>query len=130
MERWLPATLAFSAGAFICIALGDLLPEVQFHSHDRVRLTLLFLLGIGLAMTLENLRDRTTCCLFDLRVGIDERNVQARCQAAANGRFARAHQPDQGDCPIRSGIVAVAHVNSCVDRLGQGNCRIHAIMRR
>jgi zinc and cadmium transporter len=39
-------------GAFICIALGDLLPEVQFHSHDRVRLTLLFLLGIGLAMTL------------------------------------------------------------------------------
>ncbi|GIR70570.1 MAG: hypothetical protein CM15mP74_18210 [Halieaceae bacterium] len=23
------------AGAFICIALGDLLPEVQFHSHDR-----------------------------------------------------------------------------------------------
>lgn len=52
LDRWLPATLAFSAGAFICIALGDLLPEVQFHSHDRVRLTLLFILGIGLAMTL------------------------------------------------------------------------------
>ena len=52
LDLWLPATLAFSAGAFICIALGDLLPEVQFHSHDRVRLTLLFLLGIGLAMTL------------------------------------------------------------------------------
>ena len=51
LDLWLPATLAFSAGAFICIALGDLLPEVQFHSHDRVRLTLLFLLGIGLAMT-------------------------------------------------------------------------------
>ena len=52
LDLWLPATLAFSAGAFICIALGDLLPEVQFHRHDRVRLTLLFLLGIGLAMTL------------------------------------------------------------------------------
>lgn len=52
LDLWLPATLAFSAGAFICIALGDLLPEVQFHSHDRVRLTLLFLLGIGLAMAL------------------------------------------------------------------------------
>lgn len=45
----MPAALAFSAGAFICIALGDLLPEVQFHSHDRLKLTLLFLSGIGLA---------------------------------------------------------------------------------
>jgi zinc and cadmium transporter len=43
------AALAFSAGAFICIALSDLLPEVQFHSHDRLKLTLAFLLGIGLA---------------------------------------------------------------------------------
>ena len=45
----LPAALAFSAGAFICIALGDLLPEVQFHSHDRAQLTVLFLLGIAIA---------------------------------------------------------------------------------
>tara|TARA_R110001599_G_scaffold353790_1_gene597719 strand:- start:2301 stop:3161 length:861 start_codon:yes stop_codon:yes gene_type:complete len=43
------AALAFSAGAFICIALSDLLPEVHFHSHDRIVLTLAFLLGIGLA---------------------------------------------------------------------------------
>jgi zinc and cadmium transporter len=43
------AALAFSAGAFICIALSDLLPEVHFHSHDRVKLTLAFLLGIALA---------------------------------------------------------------------------------
>ena len=47
--RVLAAALAFSAGAFICIALGDLLPEIQFHSHDRGKLTLLFLLGIALA---------------------------------------------------------------------------------
>ena len=33
----LPAALAFSAGAFICIALADLLPEVQsIHSGDEV----------------------------------------------------------------------------------------------
>lgn len=32
------AVLAFSAGTFVCIALSDLLPEVQFHSHDRGRL--------------------------------------------------------------------------------------------
>lgn len=48
----LPAALAFAAGAFICIALGDLLPEVQFHSHDRLRLTALFLLGVGIAFAL------------------------------------------------------------------------------
>lgn len=41
--------LAFSAGAFICIALSDLLPEVHFHSHDRGKLTLAFLLGIVIA---------------------------------------------------------------------------------
>jgi zinc and cadmium transporter len=43
------AALAFSAGAFICIALSDLLPEVHFHSHDRVKLTAAFLLGIVVA---------------------------------------------------------------------------------
>ena len=43
------AALAFSAGAFICIALSDLLPEVQFHSHDRVKLTLVFLAGLAVS---------------------------------------------------------------------------------
>jgi zinc and cadmium transporter len=43
------AALAFSAGTFICIALSDLLPEVHFHSHDRTKLTLAFLVGLGLA---------------------------------------------------------------------------------
>lgn len=51
-SAWLPAVLAFAAGAFICIALGDLLPEVQFHSHDSIRLTVLFLLGVGLAIAI------------------------------------------------------------------------------
>ncbi len=44
--------LAFSTGVFLCISLGDLLPEVQFHSHDRVKLTVSFLVGIGLAYAL------------------------------------------------------------------------------
>jgi zinc and cadmium transporter len=43
------AALAFSAGAFVCIALSDLLPEVHFHSHDRGKLTAAFLLGILVA---------------------------------------------------------------------------------
>jgi zinc and cadmium transporter len=45
----LAAALAFAAGAFVCIALSDLLPEVHFHSHDRFKLTVVFLAGIALA---------------------------------------------------------------------------------
>jgi zinc and cadmium transporter len=41
--------LAFSAGVFVCIALSDLLPEIEFHSHDRVKLSLALLLGVGAA---------------------------------------------------------------------------------
>ncbi len=46
------SALAFSAGVFLCIALSDLLPEVHFHSHDKGKLTVAFLLGIGLAFAL------------------------------------------------------------------------------
>jgi len=37
--------LAFSAGTFLCIALSDLLPELQFHSHDRLKLSAALLAG-------------------------------------------------------------------------------------
>ena len=47
--------LAVSAGFFIGIALGDLLPEVAFHDHDRDKLTAVFLLGIAIAVVIENL---------------------------------------------------------------------------
>ena len=41
--------LAFSAGALLCIALADLLPEIQFHDHDRAALTVLLLFGVTTA---------------------------------------------------------------------------------
>ena len=41
--------LAFAAGVFLCISLGDLLPEVEFHTHDRIKLSLALLLGVALA---------------------------------------------------------------------------------
>lgn len=41
--------LAFSAGVFLCISLTDLLPELQFHSHDRIKLSVSLLLGVALA---------------------------------------------------------------------------------
>lgn len=41
--------LAFSAGVFLCIALSDLLPEMEFHSHSRWQLSLALFAGILLA---------------------------------------------------------------------------------
>jgi zinc and cadmium transporter len=47
---WVGAALAFCAGTFLCIACADLLPELQFHSHDRIKLSLALLAGIGVAV--------------------------------------------------------------------------------
>lgn len=47
--RWLGVLQGLAAGAFLCISLSDLLPEVQFHSHDRGRLSLALLLGVAFA---------------------------------------------------------------------------------
>ena len=44
--------LSFAAGAFLCIALSDLLPEIHFHSHDRGKLIVSLLAGISLAYVL------------------------------------------------------------------------------
>ncbi len=46
---WLGAALSFCAGTFLCIAGADLLPELQFHSHDRGKLSLALLAGVAIA---------------------------------------------------------------------------------
>jgi len=51
--------LAFSAGTFLCIALSDLLPELQFHHHDRVKLSAALLLGLSLAYLVGMLEEST-----------------------------------------------------------------------
>ena len=48
-DAMLGAALAFASGTFMCIALSDLLPELQFHDHDRGKLSLALLLGLVLA---------------------------------------------------------------------------------
>ena len=42
------AALSISAGTFLFIALSDLLPEVQFHRHDRIPLFSTLILGVAL----------------------------------------------------------------------------------
>lgn len=48
-QWWIACALAFSAGTFLCISLSDLLPELQFHSHDRLQLSAALLLGLAVA---------------------------------------------------------------------------------
>jgi zinc and cadmium transporter len=50
--------LAFAAGVFLCISLADLLPEVTFHSHDRLRLTVALFLGVTIAWGIGYLEPR------------------------------------------------------------------------
>jgi len=47
---FLGGSLAFCAGTFLCIACADLLPELQFHSHDRLKLSLALAAGLGVAV--------------------------------------------------------------------------------
>lgn len=51
--------LAMAAGAFLCIAAADLLPEVQFHSHDRVLLTASLALGLTIAWGISEIERRS-----------------------------------------------------------------------
>jgi zinc and cadmium transporter len=45
----LSPALSFSAGLFLCIAMSDLLPELQFHHHDRLKLSVALMLGLVVA---------------------------------------------------------------------------------
>ena len=40
------SVLAFCAGVFLCFALADILPEIQFHLHDRLWLSTLLVAGM------------------------------------------------------------------------------------
>jgi zinc and cadmium transporter len=42
--------LGFCAGSFLCIASADLLPELQFHSHDRFKLSAALIAGLAVAV--------------------------------------------------------------------------------
>lgn len=54
-SREIGCALAFAAGVFLCIALDDVLPEVQFHTHDRFKLSFALLLGVALAYAIHTL---------------------------------------------------------------------------
>ena len=45
--------LGFSAGVFLCISLSDLLPEIEFHSHNRIGLTVALVGGVALSYAIS-----------------------------------------------------------------------------
>jgi zinc and cadmium transporter len=49
--------LSFSAGTFVCIASSDLLPELQFHQHDRVKLSAALVVGLAVALAVARLEE-------------------------------------------------------------------------
>jgi len=63
---FLGCALGFCAGTFLCIACSDLLPELQFHSHDRFKLSLALMAGLAVAVVIGQIeaagqdRDRET----------------------------------------------------------------------
>jgi zinc and cadmium transporter len=52
---FLGCALAFCAGTFLCIACSDLLPELQFHSHDRFKLSFALTAGLAVAVLIGKL---------------------------------------------------------------------------
>jgi zinc and cadmium transporter len=51
---FLGCALAFCAGTFLCIASSDLLPELQFHSHDRFKLSIALIAGLSVAVLIKH----------------------------------------------------------------------------
>jgi len=56
---FLGCALAFCAGTFLCIASSDLLPELQFHSHDRFKLSVALIAGLTVAVLIKHFEAET-----------------------------------------------------------------------
>ena len=51
--EFLGYAMAFSCGTFICVAASDLLPEIHFCAHDRLKLSIALLLGVSVAWLMQ-----------------------------------------------------------------------------
>lgn len=56
-HQFVGCALAFAAGTFLCISTSDLLPELQFHSHDKFKLSAALIVGLALAYGLTVLEE-------------------------------------------------------------------------
>jgi zinc and cadmium transporter len=49
IEVWAAPAVAVTAGLLLCIALSDILPELQYHTHDRLLLSVALVAGLLIA---------------------------------------------------------------------------------
>ncbi|MCP4758534.1 MAG: ZIP family metal transporter [Planctomycetes bacterium] len=50
IESWAAPAVAVTAGLLLCIALSDILPELQYHTHDRLLLSGALVVGLLIAV--------------------------------------------------------------------------------
>jgi len=72
--------LAFSAGAFLCISLTDLIPEALSHSHDKLKLSLALLAGSALAVGIELLPGHSHAAHHDTRPAAHSQTVSGQSE--------------------------------------------------
>jgi zinc and cadmium transporter len=73
---FLGGALAFCAGTFLCIACADLLPELQFHSHDRLKLSLALAAGLAVAVLIGQFETSGHDHGHEPTVGVPEQSQQ------------------------------------------------------
>ncbi|WP_254508541.1 ZIP family metal transporter [Anatilimnocola floriformis] len=78
--------LAFSAGVFLCISLADLLPELAFHAHDRLPLTVVLLIGVALAWVIGKFEPAHTHSLQQPPPKIEQHDHSHSKDSDGNGR--------------------------------------------
>jgi zinc and cadmium transporter len=69
---FLGCALGFCAGTFLCIASSDLLPELQFHSHDRFKLSIALIAGLAVAVLIKQFEEDQTAQTPGTRATVTE----------------------------------------------------------
>jgi zinc and cadmium transporter len=49
LSAWAAPAVAVTAGLLLCVALSDILPELQYHTHDRLLLSVALIAGLLIA---------------------------------------------------------------------------------
>lgn len=77
-EAFVGCALAFCAGTFLCISCSDLLPELHFHTHDRVKLSFALAAGLGVSLLVGQFET----CGHDSHEGHDHGPTQEHAEPA------------------------------------------------
>jgi len=81
-ETVVGCALAFCGGTFLCISCSDLLPELHFHTHDRVKLSLALAAGLGVSILVGQFETSG----HDHHEGHDHGSAQVHAEPSATPR--------------------------------------------